>query len=63
MNLFIVSTYCYRSVMLTHKFHLVDENGCTFAQFVSLYERFSSFGWKPMKTKMLLNGTVGGLHG
>ena len=63
MKLNIFSTYCCLSVMLSHGFHLVDESGCTFAQSVSLYERFPSFGWKPMKSKLLLNGTVGDSHG
>ena len=29
----------------------------------SLYEGFSSFGWKPMKSKLLLKCTVRGSHG
>ena len=62
MKLSIVSTYCYLSVMLSHSFHPVDENGRTFAQSVNLYKRFSSFGWKPMKSKLLINGKVGGWH-
>ena len=59
----IVSTYCYLSVTLSHGFHLVDENGCTLAQSVSYYKGFSSFGGKPMKSKLLSKSTVGGLHG
>ena len=49
MKLNIFSTYCYLSVTLSHGFHPVDENACTFAQRVSLCEGFSSFGCKPMK--------------
>ena len=45
------------------RLHPVDENGCIFAQSVSLYQGFSTFGWKPMKSKLLLKSTVGGLHG
>ena len=63
MEVNIVSTHCYLSVTLSHGFHPVDGNECTFAHSVKLYERFSSFGWKPMKSKLLLKGTVGGLHG
>ena len=29
MNLNIVSTYCYQSVTLSHRFHPVDGKGCT----------------------------------
>ena len=44
MKMNSVSSYCYLSVTLSHKIHPVDENGCAFAQSVSLYEEFSSFG-------------------
>ena len=44
MNLNFVRTYCYLSLTLSHGFHPVDENGCTFAQSVGPYEGFSTFG-------------------
>ena len=62
MKKIFVSFYCYLSLPLRHELHPKDENACTFAQSVSLYEGFSSFGWKPTKSSLLLNGTIVGLH-
>ena len=58
----VASNYCYLWVTLSHDCHPIDENGYTLAQSVSPFEGLPSFGWKPMKSKMLINGTVGGLH-
>ena len=56
--------YCQHLLLfISHGFHRVDENGCTFAQSVRLHEGFYHSDEKPMKTKLLLNGTAGGLHG
>ena len=44
------------------RFHLVDQNGCTFAQSVTLYEGFASIAWKPIKSKLPFKGTKEGLH-
>ena len=62
MNLNIVRSYRNLSVTLSHGFHPVDENGSIFVQSVSLCDRFSSFGWNSMISKLLLKSTVGGSH-
>ena len=63
MNLNFVSSWFYQSVTMSHGSHSVDEKVCALHSLSVYMKRLSSLRCKPMKSKLLLNGPVRGLHG